>query len=59
MSTQGKYDEAESLHRDAMDTTESTKGRDHPEFAERLNSLADLLHDEVRRGGVRGVLDAF
>ncbi len=40
----GKYAEAESLYRQALEIGEKTIGTEHPNYAIRLNNLANLLH---------------
>jgi len=44
--TRGKYDEAESLYRQALALNEANLGPDHPEVGASLNNLAALC---VRR----------
>lgn len=45
--TQGKYDEAEPLLRRALEISESALRQDHPNVAQSLNSLAELLRFQV------------
>lgn len=44
---QGKYKEAELLHRRAMDISETTLGTEHETYAACLSSLAGLLKHQV------------
>lgn len=44
---QGKFDEAAPLYRRAMAITETIFGTGHPDYARRLNNLADLLFHQV------------
>lgn len=55
---QGEYEEAESLHRRAMEITEAAFGKDHPEYSTRLNNFAQLLKAQVRGGMLAGTLGA-
>lgn len=45
---QGKYAEAEPLYVRAMEITEETFGKNHPEYCSRLNNLAQVMHFQVR-----------
>ena len=44
----GRYEEAEPLFREAMETTGKALGTDHPDYATSLNNLAGLLRDTGR-----------
>ena len=48
LESQGKYDEAEALHRRGLDICERALGPDHPDVATSLNNLAELLEKQVR-----------
>lgn len=45
---QGKYEDAEPLYRHAMEITETSFGKSHPQYSIRLNNLAQLLCKQVR-----------
>ena len=39
----GQYEEAEPLYREAIEIDKATIGEEHPDYATRLNNLAELL----------------
>lgn len=47
-SAKGKYDEAESFYRRALEVTKDVLGEGHQELAQRLNNLAVSLESQVR-----------
>lgn len=47
-ASQGKYKEAEPLYRRALDITEKTLGKKHPDFGQGLNNIANVLKKQVR-----------
>lgn len=50
LCSNGGYDEAEPLYREAIKNAEVTLGKDHPDYANCLNNLASLLEATVRYG---------
>ena len=46
MKTQGKYAEAEPLHKRSLAIWEKALGKDHPNVATSLNNLAGLYRDQ-------------
>jgi hypothetical protein len=44
---QGKYDEAEPLHREALAVDKKIYGDEHPDVATDLNNLAAMLKSQV------------
>lgn len=46
-SPQGKYEDAEPLYRRAMEITEGTLGKNHPQYSTTLSNLAKLLEKQV------------
>src|SRR5258708_8689225 len=50
LSNEGKYGEAESLYRRALDIRENALGERHPEMATSLDNLALLLSNEGKYG---------
>lgn len=46
--SQGKYSEAETLYRRALETIETTLSTDHPSYSIGVNNLANLLVEQVR-----------
>ena len=53
----GRYDEADALHRRALEIREQRFGPDHPEVAQTLNNLGVLyaIQERYRRGGGRSI----
>ena len=45
---QGKYDEAEPLHKESLAIRKKALGEEHPDVAQSLNNLALLLSDQAR-----------
>ncbi len=45
----GRYAEAEPLYREALAVTEQALGKEHPDYAIRLNNLAGLLRATGRQ----------
>ena len=45
---QGKYDDAESLHKQALIIRRKVFGEEHPDAAESLNNLAEVYRAQVR-----------
>jgi tetratricopeptide (TPR) repeat protein len=43
LERQGKYEEAEAMHRQALEAREKVLGREHPDTLTSVNSLAYLL----------------
>ena len=47
LETQGKYEEAEPLYREAIAIRKQAQGDEHPDLATNLNNLAGLLKAQV------------
>lgn len=47
-TSQGEYEHAEPLFRRAMEVTEDTLGKDHPQYSVRLSNLSGVLREQVR-----------
>ena len=45
---QGKYDDAESLHKQALTVRRKVFGEEHPDVAQSLNNLAEVYRAQVR-----------
>ena len=48
LRAQGGYEEAEELYHQALKIDEKSIGREHPNYALRLNNLAGVLRDQGR-----------
>jgi tetratricopeptide (TPR) repeat protein len=46
LSDQGKYEEAEEMHRLALGLTETVLGKEHPSTLTSMNNLAMLLRNQ-------------
>lgn len=55
---QGKYEDAEPLYHRAMEISEATLGKDHPQYSAILGNLAELLRTQVRPRMCRCTLGA-
>lgn len=50
LRAQGKYEEAETLHRRALEGNEKNLGEDHPNTLMSMNNLAAVLHNRGKYG---------
>ena len=48
-SSQGKLDEAKPLYKESLAIRKKVLGEEHPDVAQSLNNLAQLLQDQVRQ----------
>jgi tetratricopeptide (TPR) repeat protein len=46
LSVLGKYQEAEQIHRQALELREKVLGREHPNTLTSINSLGSILNNE-------------
>ncbi|KAF2999044.1 hypothetical protein E8E15_000155 [Penicillium rubens] len=46
LSSQGKYDEAEAMHRRALEARENALGREHPDTLTSVSNLGDVLSSQ-------------
>jgi hypothetical protein len=48
LSDQGKYDQAEEMHRQALGLRETVLGKEHPDTLRSMNNLATVLRDQSK-----------
>lgn len=48
LSSQDKYEEAESLHRQTLSSREKVLGKEHPDTLRSMNGLAEVLKSQGR-----------
>ncbi|RYP45025.1 hypothetical protein DL770_011441 [Monosporascus sp. CRB-9-2] len=46
LDSQGKYDEAEQMHRQALALSQAVLGREHPDTLKSMRNLALVLHSQ-------------
>jgi tetratricopeptide (TPR) repeat protein len=46
LSNQGKYEQAEEMHRQALRLRETVLGKEHPSTLTSMNNLASVLSDQ-------------
>jgi Flp pilus assembly protein TadD len=46
LSGQGKYEQAEEMHRQALGLCETVLGKEHPDTPTSMNNLAAILRDQ-------------
>ena len=46
LSDQGKYEQAEEMHRQALGLSETVLGKEHPDTLTSMNNLATMLRDQ-------------
>jgi tetratricopeptide (TPR) repeat protein len=46
LSRQGKYEQAEEMHRQALKLSETVLGKEHPTTLTSMNNLATMLRDQ-------------
>ena len=46
LSDQGKYEQAEEMHRQALELRETVLGKEHPDTLTSMNNLASVLSDQ-------------
>jgi hypothetical protein len=45
---QGKYEQAEEMHRQALGLSETVLSKEHPDILMSMSNLANILSDQVR-----------